>query len=92
MAAAFAGCSRIAATPGLAPFTVINRVLEAALLRRLVDLCAERLLAASDDVDRGLLAALELTDDCIHYAVLDERQQTRGGFHRTQQSIEGGNP
>jgi len=54
---------------------------EAALLGFLIDLGAQRLAAAGDDVDRGFLAALQPPDDRLDQAILDQRLQALGYFH-----------
>ena len=55
-----------------AAFLVLHRLAEAALVGFLVDLGAADFLAAAHEIDRGLLAALELADDVVDESVLDE--------------------
>ena len=81
MAAAFAERAGVAAAARLAALLVGRELVEAAVLGVLVDLGAADLLAAGDHEDRRFLAALELSQDRIDPAVVDERLQALGGFH-----------
>src|SRR5690606_4664878 len=74
--------ARLAAAPHLAPLLVLDALLEAALCHVLVDLGAADLASGVHHVDRGLLAALERTQDRVDHAVFDQRLQAGGCLHR----------
>ena len=82
IARAFFHRARLAAVLYLAAFGVMDRLVEAALVGFLVDLCATYLVAALDDIDRGFLSAHQLAQDAVYHAVLDERLDSLGDFHR----------
>src|SRR6202453_1054978 len=74
--------ARIAAAARPAPFLVSRELVKAALLRLFIDFGAPVLVTADHDVYRCLLAALQAAQDRVDHAVVDERLQPLGDFHR----------
>jgi hypothetical protein len=65
----------------LAPLGVIDILAKAALIGLFVNLGATDLVAATNHIDLGFLAAHQLTNDLVDKAVLDQRFNSFGCFH-----------
>jgi hypothetical protein len=72
--------ARAAAVLDLAALGVLCGLMEAALVGFLVHLGAADLFPAAHHIDHRFLAALQLAQDFVDEAFLDERQQSLGGF------------
>jgi hypothetical protein len=62
-------------------FLVLGALLEAALRHVAIDLGTAQVRPRAHQVDGGLLAALERTDDFVDHAVVDQRLQAGRGLH-----------
>src|SRR5205823_15041937 len=63
----------LAAAPHLAPFLVPRTLLETALRHIAIHLRAAQVRSGADQINRGLLAALERAEDFVDHAIIDQR-------------------
>ena len=78
---AFFHGARFAAIFFTATFSVVDRLMKAALIDFLVNLRATDLVAALDDIHGGFLAAHQLANNSVNNAILDQRHYSVWGLH-----------
>jgi hypothetical protein len=72
----------VAAAACAASLLILGQLVKPPVLSLFVYLGAAQSAAAVHDVNRGLLTALQTTHDGIDHAVVDQRLQALGDFHR----------